>query len=230
MSDAATKEETNVLRNDMNIYNILPNKIDVSATEKIKIEINIDKDDILETVDILDKSLCKINNEIPLFVQPFDQNPPTIKLNFMKPFSDELLLSLPKCCQNNKPTKTVNLKQLITSQPGPVIPGFMVPESLQHFARKQGYRFEIVQTKKRKRSLPYAESDWFYSESNSPSKSASLAVSKKPKPNLNDCKALLVKAHHLKALKMQTARRSQNLFEVEYIADFKVAEVLYHFF
>jgi len=228
MSDKENHDVTNILCNDLNIYNILPSKLEVNTTEKIKVEINIDKDDILETVDFLDKSLTQINNEIPVFVQPFDHKPPTIKLNFVKPFADELMVSLPQCCQNTQPKKNVNLKELIRSQPAPVVPGFMVPESLQHFARKQGYRFEIIQTKKRKRSLPYAESDWFYSDSTSPSKYASITTSKRPKANLTECKALLVKAHHLKALKMQTARKSHNLFEVEYIADFKVLQVMYN--
>ena len=218
---------TNILCNDINIYNILPNNLNVNTAETIKVEINIDKEDILETMNFYDKSLAQIRNEIPLFVQPFDHKPPTIKLNFVEPITNDVMVSLPQCCQTKQSNKNVNLKQLIQSQPGPVVQCFMVPECLQHVAHKQGYRFEIGQAKRRKRSVPYAESDWFYSTTNNPPKSASPTSSKKPRANLNECKALLVKAHHLKALKMQTTRRrSESMFDVEYIADFKVIQVI----
>ena len=221
----------------INVFRLKPDEY-IETKETIKVEINIDKADLLETIDFLDKSVVRLQNQLPLFVQPIKQANSILKINFTPTKSPDILedlpLSLPalqfypeKTCPKEKSCPK-ELKKRIKSQPGPIVRCYMVPESLQHFARKQGYRFEIVETKKRKRSLPYAETDWFYSHSVTSLSNSTFPARKRPKMNLSECKAMLVKAHHLKALRMQSSRsfrKSENLFDVEYIADFKVIKV-----
>ena len=214
---------------EIDIFNLSNNGFNLSSAETIKVEINIDKEDILETLGM--NSFVHIQHELEVFQKSIDARNPSLMLNMdgiaTAPCFD---MSLPQCCQVEvfkKEEQTVDLKKKIKSQPGPVVECFMVPESLQHLARKQGYRFEICQGKRRKRSLPYAETDWFYTGNNDSInvKPSYTLNSKKLKTNLSNCKSLLVKAHHLNAIKMQRGRQTRNMFDVEYIVDFKVMQV-----
>ena len=226
---------------NLDIFSLTHNGFKFNGCEKIKVEINIDKEDILETIDM--NSIVHLKNEFPVFLKQIEEIKKTDILPLTDAINNEVkdsvlppLVPTPtvqvsvsnfNSTQSESDKENTDLIKYIQSQPGPVVSCYMVPETLYYFARKQGYNFEFVQTRKRKRTLPYAETDWFYTANidNVLVKPANSLNGRRHKVNLTECKALLVKAHHLKAIKMQTARSSQNMFDVEYIADFKVLQV-----
>lgn len=228
---------------NFNVSKFPQNGFKFNKQETIKVEINIDKEDILETIDM--NSIVKLKKEFPVFLKHIDSLKENNILSFTDaieneitssilplpvPRSSKFQLSVPDVISSQAEIEKKNneLKKIIKSQPSPVVSCYMVPETLQYCAQKQGYRFDFVQTRKRKRTLPYAETDWFYTADSDTASVKSTKISKRrQKINLTECKALLVKAHHLKAIKEHTRTRGHSMFEVEYIADFKIIQVCF---
>ncbi|CAK8689282.1 histone-lysine N-methyltransferase SUV39H2-like [Clavelina lepadiformis] len=121
------------------------------------------------------------------------------------------------------PTKKIKIEKAAVRGKGPVVSCYTVIETLQQIASKQGVHFDVVHPRKRKHSMPYAETYWFYDSGNLVNSNG--IINHKKTTASNGCKTMLIKAHQLKARKMQTSKKSSNsLFEVEYIANFKVIE------
>ena len=101
------------------------------------------------------------------------------------------------------------------------VPCIMVMEHLQSASGRQGCYFEKREKRAKKKCVPYAQSQWFYSGLSN-GKIHDHVKKFKHGSKSEGCKKMLVKAHQIKALKM---KKYGALFEVEYIADYRVYEV-----
>ncbi|XP_078484462.1 histone-lysine N-methyltransferase SUV39H2 [Ciona intestinalis] len=97
------------------------------------------------------------------------------------------------------------------------IPCVMVLETLVKLTADQHCKFQLNNHAVKKQELPFAQNPWFYKQKHL--KKTVLKRAKKSAFRKDSCKQLVVEAYRVRA---EQLKNSTKLFEVEYIANFKM--------